>query len=243
MFKGKHEKAVLALIRLTDSNRKDSNPMFNPIEVIIRAFLALRRRSISDPLYTRLIVTDEWDRERWGWLYRNADRVGPLASGEVFDLTVTDGYRWADVSIEWIPLFRWQIRGDADACRFALWFLRQKPRIAGGSHLIADDANGDGGGALSWALPTWDYLLVRCGSYRHPATGEHILRKPTPEALSWVADSQRFLTSERNRRRVLVDLSAPDTEGNWYTIRRIFHDVMVPRERRTARTVPALCAV
>jgi len=183
----------------------------NVIQAILTVFAALRKKGINDPVFARLLLTDDRGRVTRGWIWRNPARVGKnIQSGETFTLTL-DGSE--AVEFTWLPLFYARIEGKPADQKRALWFLHNRPRVTGGSWESIEEFTSIGK-KRTWQETTDDFVLVRLGKGRRPST----------DALEYVRDVSRFQVSEDTRNRVLDAMSKPMGDGRWVTIRRVFAD-------------------
>lgn len=182
------------------------------IEPVLNAFLELRKKHVRDPIYCRLVVPHSMEV---GWLWRDPERSErPLETHETFTLSLRGS---ADVQITWRPVFLAEIRGNPEDLQHALWFLKQRLIVSGGTHLCLDEFQFGPG---SWDRVASDFHLVRCGSYEHD--GEVRWRHPSEDARKWVRNKELFLVSEDVRRHVANALDHSLPSGEWVTIRRIF---------------------
>ena len=194
----------------------------NPMLAIINAFLTLRTRmgEKCDPVYARLVHKEKGNLTV-GWIWRDNEKSGkPLKTHEIFNMTVRNSIREVTVKVQWMPMFYAEIEGSVSDKDFVLWFLHQNPEVKGGTYISIDSFHN---GTASWEEPAWDFFLVRCGKYTNPRSGDSKWRQPSNDAIDWVNDPGRFITSPRTREIVLRAMETPLPSGERLTIRRIFY--------------------
>jgi hypothetical protein len=187
------------------------------IEKIIKPFQILRERGIQTPCYARLLACeDDPSRRTAAWIWRETELDGKeISTGETLVVTIESA---GPIRVTWIPMFQTKIEGDPCDLHYLDWFFDQDPRVAGGTYQSIDDFIA---GPADWSLATSDFYLVRCGWHNGR------WRQPSQDAIDWVSDPERCLTSEHIRERHLYKMLNPRANGERLTIRRIFRTARV----------------